>query len=139
MAKINRLFRNGCNLIYGAFLSFLITACSSSAQSDIKNHGEKMSKPTDPNEQVIIVIDYGSKTKKIKPATDFPESMRLLDAKVVIDGKEKIIKVPVKQIQIRPLDDSGNLVDMQNSKIVSIQYLDGEGNTLQSTTMQKYP
>lgn len=89
------------------------------------------------SDHFITVNDYGAKTEKTKPASEFPESMRFIEVRSSSDAQDNIKRVAVKNIIIRPLDDLGNLVDMSQATVVSIQYLDDKGNVLLSTTMQK--
>ena len=83
----------------------------------------------------ILVVDYGNSSKKVRPITDFPESMRSKPIKS--DNDEKILKIPIKGIKIVPLDEEGKLVEASQAKIINVQYLDENGSVLESTTMQR--
>lgn len=84
----------------------------------------------------VLVIDYGDSSKKIKPLTDFPESIQFKPRRISKSGVDETVSVPVRVIKIMPLDGEGKLVDASKAKIINVQYLDESGSVLESTTMQ---
>lgn len=120
----------------------LLTACVEAQEKDLKKIGENVDKSSEYSQKntdvnSILVVDFGSNTRKIKPLSEFPESIRFKSRKRTVDGVDVISKVPVREIRIRPLDEMGNLTDASKAKIVSVQYLDENGAILESTTMQQ--
>lgn len=107
-----------------------------------KSNGEVMSNPSIATQEVrhpgsITVIDFGTGTRDVKPASEFPPAIQFKSRMVVVDGKSKSIRVPIVEIRLRPLDQDGKSVRRELATTISIQYVDAEGNVLESTTSTK--
>ncbi|MFT3928950.1 MAG: hypothetical protein QM709_01530 [Spongiibacteraceae bacterium] len=89
------------------------------------------------NNHTILVVDFSNDTREMKPASDFPQSIQFKNRRRIVDGKDVVTKVPVREIRIRPIGMDGGFVAKEKATLVNIEYLDEKGDVLESTTMQK--
>ena len=134
------LIRNGDALRKYLIWLSLIVVCAIGEASGIDGSGEKIASVISEDlksidKDSILVIDYGNNSKKIKPVSEFPESIRFKPRRESVNGVEVVVRIPVRGIIITPLSKDGKIVDASESKIVNVQYLDENGSVLESTTM----
>jgi hypothetical protein len=85
----------------------------------------------------VSIIHMDTNERKTEKFENLPNDIKYKPRLLKCDNTEKTVMVPVAEIRVSPLDNSGKLVKKEAATSMLIEYIDKEGHVLQVVRMEK--
>ncbi len=93
--------------------------------------------PPVPADSTVLIVELHSKERKTEAFANLPDHIRYKRKILTCDGKPREVVVPVAEIRLSIVDDAGNPVPKELATSMLIEYMDRDGNVLETTRMVK--